>query len=272
MRDSPDGKPFSELEEASNNGTATSVAAQNQENHDVTIPSAESWTDQEIRHRTSSSSSDHVSPLGHSPPVITYPPDEIRGENWLQNSPSGRFSHTFEPNERQCMSASVQTEMCESRTISSQTDMASAQDSSVSVEDLTRREAEPTTVPKESRTVGLQTDFTSVQEPVCVITEAPTLGKEKEVPFSDEQYRSLENENAPGIEEVTDNTESSHNGTHLRVERERSATSLWRKKISMALKPPEELELYGIETGGDYMYENSQNKGYFVDGVSLHVT
>ena len=73
---------------------------------------------------------------------------------------------------------------------------------------------------------------------------------------------------------VEANSEASDRGKlKLAVEKEKTATNLWRKKLSVAFKIPEEFESYSSATGQalEKGLQNSVASSNFVDGVSLRV-
>ena len=110
---------------------------------------------------------------------------------------------------------------------------------------------------KESRTIGFQTDSEPLPT-VCVVTEAESS------PTDGEDVRADDTE-GPRPEAGHAQAETS-----LRVERERSVTNLWRRKISAALKVPEEFELFDAGDSAVEL-EPPSNAKTFVNGVSLRV-
>lgn len=62
--------------------------------------------------------------------------------------------------------------------------------------------------------------------------------------------------------------DSSSSKETLSVEKDKTATNLWRKKLSVAFKIPEEFD---YESATSAALENSVGSNNFVDGVSLRV-
>lgn len=90
-----------------------------------------------------------------------------------------------------------------------------------------------------------------------------------ESPVADE--RTIEKENKPDGENAIMPTSEVTDSGKLNVAsaKERTATSLWRKKLSVAFKIPDEFDCYSSATG--MALENSVGSSNFVDGVSLRV-
>lgn len=82
--------------------------------------------------------------------------------------------------------------------------------------------------------------------------------------------RTIETALKPDTDGLKSNLEAVDSGKlTVAIEKERKATNLWRKKLSVAFKFPEEFESYASATG--QALENSVGSSNFVDGVSLHV-
>lgn len=229
-RDSPDGKPVNEFEEK--------IYPSYQE---VTMvhqkgQTTESWLDNNLyKRRSSSLSSDSLSPKSGR--------HEVDGTS---ESPSGKFLQLVENIGRELTTSSSQTDLKDFVTTGSQTDLL--------------REIE------------------MIEKEISVADKATITDEDTHTDGKNRRRRSGVTESqVPDIRAIekankTDKPSSEDSGSvklSLAVDKERSATNLWRKKLSVAFKIPEEFDSYASETG--MALENSVGSKNFVDGVSLRV-
>ena len=229
-RDSPDGKPVNEFEEKIYPTYQELTVVQQKEQ------ATESWLSHDLyKRRSSSLSSDSLSPKSGR--------HEVDGTS---ESPSGKFLQLVENMGRELTTSSSQTDLKDLVTTASQTDLLRE------IEMLERQisVADKATITDE----GTQTGGKNRRRRSGV-TESQTP-----------DIRTLEKTNK------TDKPSSEDSGpgkTSLAVDKERAATNLWRKKLSVAFKIPEEFDSYVSETS--MALESSVASKNFVDGVSLRV-
>lgn len=229
-RDSPDGKPVNEFEEKIY-PTYQEVTMVHQKEQ-----ATESWLSNDLyKRRYSSLSSDSLSSKSGR--------HEVDGTS---ESPSGKFLQLVENTGRELTASSSQTDLKDFVTTGSQTDLLRE------IELIERQisVADKATITDEDT----QTDGKNRRRKSGVT--------ESQVP----EIRTIEKENK------TDKPSSEDSGsgkTSLAVDKERSATKLWRKKLSVAFKIPEEFDSYASETS--MALESSVGSKNFVDGVSLRV-
>ena len=207
-------------------------------------------------------------------------------------SPSGKFLQLVEHGERELTTTASQTDHQDFLSTGAQTDtlkkfeMIDLKDfiSTGSQTDLLR-EIEEIDL-KNVVSTGSQTDLLrDIDDLITVdkveITEKGTSGDRtqrrrksgvSDVPVADDRTTK------PAIildgKAVKANPEASDRGKlNLAVEKEGTATNLWRKKLSVAFKIPEEFESLSSATGQalEKGLQSSVGSSNFVDGVSLHV-
>ena len=229
-RDFPDGKPVNEFEEKMYPTYQELTMVQQKEQ------ASESWLSNGLyKRRSSSLSSDSLSPKSDR--------HEVDG---ISESPSGKFFQLVENMGRELTTSSSQTDLRDFATTASQTDLLRE------IEMIERQisVADKATITDEDTQTGgknrrRKSGVTESQTPVI---------------------RTIENTNK------TDKPSSEESGsgkTSLAVDKERAATNLWRKKLSVAFKIPEEFDSYASETS--MALESSVASKNFVDGVSLRV-
>ena len=229
-RDSPDGKPVNEFEEKTY-PTYQELTMVHEEEQ-----ATESWLSNDLyKRRSSSLSSDSLSPKSDR--------HEVDG---ISESPSGKFLQLVENIGRELTTSSSQTDLKDFVTTGSQTDLL--------------REIEM-----------IEKQISVADKATITDEETPTDGKnrrrksgviESRVP----DMRTTEKANK------TDKASSEDSGsvkTSLAVDKEKTVTNLWRKKLSVAFKIPEEFDSYASETS--MALESSVGSKNFVDGVSLRV-
>ena len=230
-RDSPDGKPVNEFEEKIY-PTSQEVTMVHQKEQ-----ATESWLNNDLYTRRSSSlSSDSLSPKSGR--------HEVDGTS---ESPSGKFFQLVENIDREMTTSSSQTDLKDLVTTASQTDLLRE------IEMLERQisVAEKATITDEN----IQSDGKNRRRKSGMT--------ESQIP----DIRVIEKANKADKEPSSGDSGSGK--TSLAVDKERSVTNLWRKKLSVAFKIPDEFESYASETG--MALENSVGSKNFVDGVSLRV-
>lgn len=229
-RDSPDGKPVNELEEKIYPTYQELTMVQQKEQ------ATESWLSNDLyKRRSSSLSSDSLSPRSGR--------HEVDGTS---ESPSGKFLQLVENMGRELTTSSSQTDLKDLVTTASQTDLLRE------IEMLERQisVADKATITDE----GTQTGGKNRRRRSGV-TESQTP-----------DIRTLEKANKT---DKPSSEDSCPGKTSLAVDKERAATNLWRKKLSVAFKIPEEFDSYASETS--MALESSVASKNFVDGVSLRV-
>lgn len=208
-------------------------------------------------------------------------------------SPSGNFLQFVEHGERELTTTASQTDHQDFLSTAAQTDalkkfeMIDLKDfiSTGSQTDLLREIDDLITADNVVST-GSQTDLLRDIDDLITadkveITEKDTSGDRTQrrrksgvsvVPVADD--RTTKPAIIPDGKAVKANSEASDRGKlNLVVEKERTATNLWRKKLSVAFKIPEEFESYSSATGQalEKGLQSSVGSSNFVDGVSLHV-
>ena len=230
-RDSPDGKPVNEFEEKIYPSYQDVTMVHQKEQ------ATESWLNSDLyRRRSSSLSSDSLSPKSGR--------HEVDGTS---ESPSGKFLQLVENIGRELTTTSSQTELKDFVTTSSQTDLL--------------REIE------------------MIEREISVADKATITDEDADADGKNRRRKSgMTGSQVPDIRVIekankTDKQPSSQDSgsgkTSLAVDKERSVTNLWRKKLSVAFKIPDEFDSYASETG--MALENSVGSKNFVDGVSLRV-
>ncbi|XP_078359785.1 inositol 1,4,5-triphosphate receptor associated 2-like isoform X2 [Oculina patagonica] len=228
-RDSPDGKPVNELEEKIH-PTYQEVTKTHQTEEPV-----ESWLHNGLyKRRSSSLSSDSLSPKSGR--------HEVDGTS---ESPSGNFLQLVDNIDRELITSSSQTDLKDFVTTASQTDL---------IREIEKLEKEISVADK------------------ATITDEDTHSRRRKSGVTESQVpdiRTIEKENTPDEESASKPTAEDPGKLSPAVEKERSATNLWRKKLSVAFKIPDEFDSYESATG--MALESSVGSSNFVDGVSLRV-
>ena len=266
-RDSPDGKPVNEFEERGY--PSYQEVSRSQQRKELAQTPLERWLDIDYYKRGPSSiSSDSLSPKNGR--------HEVHG---ISESPSGKFLQLVEISEKELRTSGSQTDVKDFVSIGSQTDLLSEIDeidmkellSTGSQTDLLRELADLDF--KELASTGSQTDLLRdieelILEDKAVITKEDNTGDRSQrqrksglVETSAIDSKALELGNKPDGDRLRQST--------LAVEQERTATNLWRKKLSIAFKIPDEFEFRESATGR--ALESSVGSSNFVDGVSLRV-
>ncbi|XP_022786492.1 lymphoid-restricted membrane protein-like [Stylophora pistillata] len=165
-------------------------------------------------------------------------------------SPSGKFVQLVENDDRELLTTSCQTDLKELVSTGSQTEL---------LRELQRFERELGVVDKGTCTEEDHFEYEKQRRRRSGIIESPgpevrTLGT---TPKSSEETPT----------KITGGDSSSGKAT-LSVEKDKTATNLWRKKLSVAFKIPEEFD---YESATSAALENSVGGNNFVDGVSLRV-
>lgn len=195
----------------------------------------ESWLHNGLyKRRSSSLSSDSLSPKSGR--------HEVDGTS---ESPSGNFLQLVDNIDRELITSSSQTDLKDFVTTGSQTDL---------IREIEKLEKEISVADK------------------ATITDEDTYSRRRKSGVTESQVpdiRTMEEANKPD-EESSSKPKSEDSGKlSLAVEKERSATNLWRKKLSVAFKIPDEFDSYESATG--MALESSVGSSNFVDGVSLRV-
>lgn len=237
-RDSPDGKPVSVNEFEEKIYQELSKTLQRQEPAETPV---ESWLDNDLyKLRSSSISSDSLSPKSAR--------HEVDG---ISESPSGKFLQLVENGDRELKTSSSQTDLKDLMSTASQTDLL--------------REIE-----KLEREISCVDKATATEEDIY--DDGKNRRRKSGVPVSPvPEVKTPETTNKPGEEGACKPTSEDSDSGKLSVtgEKEKTATNLWRKKLSVAFKIPDEFESYESATG--MALENSVESKHFVDGVSLRV-
>ena len=197
----------------------------------------ESWLNNDLyKRRSSSLSSDSLSPKSGR--------HEVDG---ISESPSGKFLQLVENIDRELITSSSQTDLKDFVTTGSQTDL---------IREIEKLEKEISVADK--ATVTDDDTYTRRRKSGLTVSQVPDI-------------RTVEKAKKPDEEGSCKPTseESGSGKLSLAVEKERSATNLWRKKLSVAFKIPDEFDSYESATG--MALENSVGSSNFVDGVSLRV-
>lgn len=194
----------------------------------------ESWLHNGLyKRRSSSLSSDSLSPTGRH---------EVDGTS---ESPSGKFLQLVDNIDRELITSSSQTDLKDLVTTASQTDL---------IREIEKLEKEISVADK------------------ATITDEDTHSRRRKSGVTESQVpdiRTIEKENTPDEESASKPTAEDPGKLSPAVEKERSATNLWRKKLSVAFKIPDEFDSYESATG--MALESSVGSSNFVDGVSLRV-
>lgn len=199
---------------------------------------AESWKDNNLfKRRSSSLSSDSLSPKSGR--------HEVDGTS---ESPSGKFLQLVDNGDRVLTTASSQTDLKDFVTTASQTELIKEIEKlgkEISVADKATITDEDTN--NDAKTRRRKSGFTESRVP---------------------DIRTLEKVTESALESSSKPTAEDSGKSSLAVEKERSATNLWRKKLSVAFKIPDE---FAYESATSMALENSVGSSNFVDGVSLRV-
>ena len=197
-----------------------------------------SWRDNDLyKSRSSSVSSDSLSPhIDRHESDGTY------------ESPSGKFVQLVENGDRELLTTSSQTDLKDFVSTGSQTELL--------------RELE-----KFERELGVADKGTSTEEDIYE-NEKHRRRRSGVTETPGPEIRTIEQTNKSKEEAASKiaSEDSSSGKSTLSVDKERSATNLWRKKLSVAFKIPEEFD---YESATSNALENSV--GNIVDGVSLRV-
>lgn len=200
----------------------------------------ENFQDNDLfRLRSSSSSSDSLSPQ-----------IDIHESEDTSESPSGKFVQLVENDDRELLTTSCQTDIKELVSTGSQTEL---------LRELERLERE----------LGVADKGTCTEEDIFE-NEKQRRRKSGIIESPCPEIRTLGTTLKSSEETPTKITmeDSSSSKETLSVEKDKTATNLWRKKLSVAFKIPEEFD---YESATSAALENSVGSNNFVDGVSLRV-
>ena len=196
---------------------------------------AESWMDNNLyKRRSSSLSSDSLSPKNSR--------HEVDGTS---ESPSGKFLQLVDNIDRGLTSSSSQTDLKDFVTTASQTEL---------IKETEKLEKEISVADKATITDG--------------DTHSDTKARRRKSGFTESQVpdiKTLEKVTESAQESSSKPTAEDSGKSSLVVEKERN---LWRKKLSVAFKIPDE---FAYESATSMALENSVGSSNFVDGVSLRV-
>lgn len=265
-RDSPDGKPVNELEE--NEYQEVSKSQQREELRQTPL---ERWLDDDFyKQAPSSISSDSLSPNNGR--------QEVDG---ISESPSGKFLQLVA---RECRTSGSQTDLKDFASIGSQTDLLSEIEEIDLKEILSKRsqtdllrEIEDIDF-KELVSTGSQTDLLNdieellLDDKVTITDDGDRRERQRKSAVSETPVivtETIKLGDKPDSALKTTSEDSGSGSTSLSVEKEKTATKLWRKKLSVAFKTPDEFDSYESATGR--ALENAVGTSNFVDGVSLRV-
>ena len=269
---------MNELEEK-NHPTYQEVSITQTAKEELAQTPLERWLDGDYHEPGPSSiSSDSLSPKNGR--------QEVDG---ISESPSGKFLQLVENGERELRTSSSQTDVKDFFSIGSQTDLLRELEK-VDLKDLMSTGSQ-TDLLSEIEEVDLkdlistssQTDLLRDIEELVIADKAIITGEDANGDRMNRRRKSGVSE-SPALEDRTIEKESRSDKENtlkpisdasdpgkknLTVEKERRATSLWRKKLSVAFKTPDEFESYSSATG--MALESSVGSSNFVDGVSLRV-
>lgn len=279
-RDSPDGKPGNEIEEK--------IQARHQEVSRGTPPREEEHSQTPLERWLNSEYQD--------PGTLSISSDSLSPHNGRQDtegiseSPSGKFLQLVENHERELTTTASQTDAKDLLSTCSQTVLLDKFEllnlveltSTASQTELLRDVNDIYT--KELASTGSQTELLRDIGDLIVADEAEPIekspssnadrmqrrrrsGASGSVVAAEKAVEMASHPNENGSKPKSETIDSTKLSPVL--EKQRIATNLWRKKLSVAFKIPEEFESYSSATG--QALENSVGSSNFVDGVSLRV-
>lgn len=264
---------MNELEEK-NHPTYQEVSITQTAKEELAQTPLERWLDGDYHEPGPSSiSSDSLSPKNGR--------QEVDG---ISESPSGKFLQLVENGERELRTSSSQTDVKDFFSIGSQTDLLRELEK-VDLKDLMSTGSQTDLLSeieevdlKDLISTGSQTDLLRDIEELVIADKAIITGdrmnRRRKSGVSESpalEDRTIEKESRSDKENTLKpiSDASDPGKKNLTVEKERTATSLWRKKLSVAFKTPDEFESYSSATG--MALESSVGSSNFVDGVSLRV-